>query len=226
MNKKLLKGYILLFLVLLLYLTITVPIPKTAVFWMACGFSALAFLAQIYTLHTVIGQEIVMKDRALDFPKLRISVLYLIIQFVVSLILMNAAAQIPVWTAAAIEVGILLLAAAGFYAVEAACAEVKRQNGQNQQNMENMQRIKERLSRLILHCEQEEIQKSLRKLADEIQFANPTPTDCAQEIEEEITSLLTEIEAASLADDADTVHALCHNMMGLLKERDSICKNK
>lgn len=225
-RKKLLIGYVLLFLVLALYVTVTVPFPKTVIFWIACGFSAPAFLAQINTLHTVIGQDIEMKDRALDFPKLRISVLYFIIQFAVSLLFMKFSAQIAVWAAVAIEIGILLLAVLGFYAVEAACAEVNRQNGQIQKNMAQMQLMKERLNRLVLHCEWEEIRKKLQALADDMQYANPTSTDNAQEVENEMTTLLTEIEDASLAGEADTVFSLCDRMTGLLNERDSVCKNK
>lgn len=225
-RKKLLIGYILLFLVLAFYIAVTVPFPKTVIFWIACLFTAPAFLAQIYTLHTIIGQEIEMKDRALDFPKLRISVLYFIIQFAASLLLMNFAARIAVWAAAAIELGILLLAAIGFYAVEAACTEVRRQDTQMQDTLANMQSLKERINSLIPHCDQEQMQDRVHRLADEMQYYNPTSTKDSLEIENEMADLLTQIEDRLLASDADNVSVLCDCMTELLKEREKICKSR
>lgn len=226
MRKRLLKGYFLIFLALILYLTVIVPFPKTVIFWIAFGFSVPVFLAQVITLHKIVKQDILPKDRALDFPRLRISALYSIIQFAVSLLLMKFAVQIPVWAAAAIEVVVLLIAVVGFYAVEAACAEVLRQHAQTRDNKDSMRDMKERLNRLILHCDQEQVKNRLRKLADEMRYANPASTDSPSEIENEMKLLLTEIEDLSLAEDADTVFSLCDRMDALLQERDRICKDR
>lgn len=226
MNRRVLKGYVLIFLVLVLYTAVIVPFPKSAIFWIASGFSVPAFIAQIHTLHAIVRQDAAMKDRALDFPRIRISAIYLIVQFAASLVLMKFFAHISVFAAIAAEVVILLAAIVGFYAVEAACKEVIRQKAETQKSTAQMLEFRERLNRLVLHCDQEELLTNLRKLADEMQFYNPTSTDSSLEIEKEIESLLTEIEDASLAGDTDAVSALCNRMTGLLKERDRICKDK
>lgn len=226
MNRRLLKGYVLIFLVLVLYTAVAVSFPKTVIFWIASGFSVPVFFAQIYTLHTIVRQDIEMKDRALDFPRLRISALYSIVQFAAGFLLMKFAASLSVFTAIVIEVGILLLAVVGFYAVEAACAEVSRQNATMRKKTAWMHELKERLNRLTLHCEQEEIRKRLRALADEMPFYHPASTDGSSAIENEITSLFTELEEVSLAGDENTVFAFCERMTGLLKERDRICKDR
>lgn len=225
-RKTLLKGYVLIFLVLILYITVTVPFKKTVIFWIAFGFSVPAFLAQIYTLHTIVRQEIAMKDRTLDFPKLRISILYLIIQLAVSLLLMNFAGRIAVWAAAAAEVAVLLLAVVGFFAVEAACAEVNRQNEQMSGKTAQMQLIKEQIDRLILHSDEEGIKKRLLRLAEELKYSTPVSADSTQETEDDMVSVLAQIEEGTLAGDADTVFVLCDRMTGLLKERERIFKNR
>lgn len=225
-RKTLLKGYVLIFLVLILYITVTVPFKKTVIFWIAFVFSVPAFLAQIYTLHTIVRQEIAMKDRTLDFPKLRISILYLVIQLAVSLLLMNFAGRIAVWAAAAAEAAILLLAVVGFFAVEAACAEVNRQNEQMSGKTAQMQLIKEQIDRLILHSDEEGIKKRLLRLAEELKYSTPVSADSTQETEDDMVSVLAQIEEGTLAGDADTVFVLCDRMTGLLKERERIFKNR
>lgn len=226
MRKRLLKGYVLVFLVLILYITVIISFPKTVMFWIAAGFTVPAFFAQLFTLSRIDKQAGTMKDRALDFPKLRISVLYLAVQLSASLLLMLFAAKIPVFAAAAIEIIILLAAVAGFFAVEAACAEIIRQNAKTRDAAAFLLDLKERLNRLILHCGQERFLTELRRLAEEIQFSHPLSAENTQEIEEEIASLLTELENAALAENADTVSALCSRMTALFKERDRIIKDR
>lgn len=226
MNKRLIKGYILIILVWLLYIMLTVPLPKTIIFWIAAGFSVPVLFAQIITLHTIDRPDTLMRNRALDYPRLRISLLYTGVQFAAGLLLMKFAVWIPIWAAAAIETAILLLAVAAFYAVEAACAEVIRQKEQMQDAMAGMQNFQEKINRLLLHCDQEPIQNRLHKLADETRYYSPTSTDDSLEIENEAASLLTELEDCVLANDADTVLILCDQITELLRERDRICKDK
>lgn len=225
MNRRLIKGYILIFLILVLYVTVTVPFPQNAVFWIAFGFSVPVFLAQIFTLHTICRQDMQMKDRALDFPRLRITVCYLVVQAAVSLLLMKFSVQIPIYAAVFVETAVLLIAVLGFYAVETACAEVIRQHAKQQDETAAMQRFQAQLNRLIYHCEGEEIRSRLRKLTEEMRFCNPVSTETSLEMEAEMASLLTEIEDVSLAQDMDAVLTLCNRMTELLQERDRICKN-
>ena len=220
------KGIFLIFLIWILYITVTFPFPKTTVFWITFGFCVPVLWTQIFTLQTVCRQDILMKDRALDFPRLRIVVFYSVIQFAASLFLMGFSERVPVYAAVFIETTILLIAVVGFYAVRTACKEVISQNARRQDNTANLQRFQEQLNRLMLHCENEQIQKGLCKLIEEMRFCNPTSTENAQEIENEIAILLNEIEDVSLSQDADMVFSLCERMTGLLKERDRICKNK
>lgn len=226
MSKRVLKGYILIFLVFVLYVTLTVFFPKTAIFWIAATFTVPAFFAQLFTLHRIDREDSLIKDRALDFPKLRISALYLIVQLAVSMLLMAFAAKIHVLAAAAIEVAVLLSAVAGFYAVEAACAEIVRQNAQTRERTKNMQALKERLNLLLAHCDQEQIQAGLRGLADEMKYCNPSSTDGSLEIESEIAALFLELEETALSGESDTAVSLCDRITGLFRERDKICKCK
>lgn len=226
MNKRLVKGYVLIILVWLLYGILTVSLPKTTIFWIAAGFSVPVLFAQILTLHAIGRPDTLMKNRALDYPKLRVCLLYTGIQFAAGLLLMKFAVWIPIWAAAAIETAVLLLAVTAFYAVEAACAEVVRQKEQMQDAMAGMQNFREKINRLLLHCDQEAVQQRLRTLADEMRYCSPTSTDGSLEIERETASLLTELEDCVLANDTDTVLILCDQITALLRERDRICKDK
>lgn len=224
MGKKLLKGYILIVLVFIIYVMAVIPFPKTAVFWTAFAFSLAAFLAQAYTLYTIMKSQAAIKDRIYDFPLIRISALYLAVQLLTSLLLMGFSAKIPVFAAVLVEMVILAAAVMGFFAVGAVRKEILSQDIQLKKKLAGMEELRSRVHLLISRCGEGQIRELLQKLAEEIRYSNPVSGEYSEEIEEEIAVLLEEVEAAALDGDVENTAEFCTQMKGLLRERDRICK--
>ncbi len=225
MNRiKYLRGYIPIAFVFLIYNIATIPFVKNIVFLIAYFFSVTAILMQVYMLHEMAKSQVLIKDRVYDFPMFRISVLYLIVQITASLLLMGFSAKIPVFAAVLIEMVILAVAVMGFCAARAARTEALRQDAQLEEKLIKMKELQARINLLISQCEEAQIQEILRKLAEEIHYSNPLSKEITEEIEEEISVLFTEIEAAALDGDTDNTFGLCERITGLLRERDRICK--
>ena len=225
MRKKLIRGYILIAFVLIIYITAVTPFPKTAVFGIALGFSLPSFLAQIYTLHAVMKNQALIKDRLYDFPVIRVSVLYLAAQLCASLLLMGFADKLPVFAAVIIEMVILAAAVMGLYAIGSARTEAVRQDVQLKREMTKMKEMQAQVNLLISQCREGQVRDMLGKLSEEIRYSSPLSGEASEEIEEEIAVLLTEIEAAALDEDVENVAQLYDRMTGLLRERDRICKD-
>lgn len=224
MKRKLMRGYILLALVCVIYGIAMVPFPKNAVWGTVLVYSVVAVLAQGYTLHVMFRETALIKDRVYDFPMLRISVLYLIVQFAVSLALMGLAHKIPYYAVLLTETVILAAAVTGFYAVGAARKEIDRQDGQTQDDLAWMKQIQSRVILLGSRCGDGEIRQIVQKLSEEIRYSNPVSNDVTKEMEEEIESLLQEAEAAVLEEDVENTRLWCHQITDLLRERDRIRK--
>ncbi len=224
MGKKLLKGYILIVLVFIIYVVAAIPFLKTDVFWAAFAFSLAAFWAQAYTLHTIMKSQTAIKDRIYDFPLIRISALYLAIQLLASLLLMGFSAKVPVFVAVLIEMVILAVAVMGFFAVGAVQKEIIRQDIQLKKKLAGMEELRTRVQLLISRCGEGQIRELLQKLAEEVRYSNPVSEGNSEEIEEEIAVLFGEVEAAALDGDLENTEELCTQMKGLLRERDRICK--
>ena len=224
MGKKLLKGYILIVLVFIIYVVAAMPFSKTGVFWATFAFSLVAFLAQAYTLHTIMKSQAPIKDRIYDFPLIRISALYLAVQLLVSLLLMRFSVKVSLFTAVLIEMVILAAAVMGFLAVGAVQKEMISQEMQLKKKLAGMEELQSRVHLLISRCGEGQIRELLQKLAEEIRYSNPVSGEYSEEIEEEIAVLLGEVEAAALDGDVENTAELCTQLKGLLKERDRICK--
>ncbi len=225
MRKKYLRGYILLLLVFLIYQIAVVPFAKNIVFWIAYFFSVFAIVMQAFMLREIMKSQALIKDRIYDFPVFRISILYLLVQVITGLILMGLSDKVPVFVAALTEMVILTVAVMGFYAAEAAQTEAVRQDAQQHREFAQMEELQTRVNLLIGQCEDGKTGEILHKLEEEIHYSNPLSKESTREIEEEITVLLSEIEAAALDADAEAVSSLCKRMTGLLRERDRICKH-
>lgn len=226
MKKESLRGYILLAFVFVIYLVATIPFPKTVVFWIAFSFSLLAILSQLYTIRVLKNGKARIKDKFYEFPLLRISVLYLIIQIGVSILLMLFSEVVPVFAAVLAEVILMALAAVGCFAVEAAGREVIRQETEIKRELAKMEELQEQIRRLIAQCDEGKRKEILQRLAEEVRYSNPVSNDSSEDIEEEITVLFSEIEERILDDDLENAEALCDRMRGLLRERDRICGHR
>ncbi len=223
-KKKYLRGFILIALIFLIYNLAVVPFESNAVFWIAYFFSVFAIFMQAFMLQRIVKSQTLIKDRIYEYPMFRISVLYLILQMITGLVLMALSVRIPVFAAAMIEAVILAVAVMGFYAAESAQAEVVRQDMQLHHELVKMEELQTRVNLLLGQCEKGKIREDIKKLAEEIRYSNPLSRECSEEIEEEITVLFTEIEAAALDADMENVSCLCGRMTELLRERDRICK--
>ncbi len=226
MGKKSLYSYVLLVLVFIIYVAATMPFPKTNIFWIAFAFSLVAFFSQIYTIHILMKGQAHIKYRIYDYPLLRVSVLYLIIQIGVSLLLMSFSGKVPVFAAVLVEVILLAVAVAANFAVQAAGGEIIRQDMQLKRELLKMEELQERINQLIVQCDEGQMKEILKKLGDEVRYSNPVSGDISEEIEDEITVLVSEIEERVLDGDLGNVTELCSRMRGLLKERDRICRHR
>lgn len=197
---------------------------KNIAFGIIFAFSLLAILAQIYTVHTVMKSQLSAKDRVYDFPMIRVSILYLLIQLLASVLMVAFSAKIPVIAAIIIEIVILAIAVIAFYAVKVTQKEILRQDAQLKKELSKMEELQTRINLLISQCEEEQIRAVIQKLSEEVRYSNPISGDISEEIETELDVLFTDIETRALAGDVENTIELSRRMKGLLRERDRICK--
>ena len=225
MGRKLLRGSILIALLFVIYVASTAPFVKTTVFWIAFCFSLPAFLLQFYTLYVVMKKRVLIKGRIYDFPLVRISALYLAVQFVCSLLLMGFAEKIPVFAAIIVETAVLLVAIGGVFAVETVKEEAVGQEAQAKISLEKMEGFRTRIHLLVSRLDEGQIKEMLQRLEEEVQYSNPVSKSESEEIEDEIAVLLEEAEAMALEEDVENTKVLCERVVELLRERDRICKH-
>lgn len=200
-----------------------VPFAKTGVFWIAYLFMFIAAILQIYIFHMSFAGDTDAKSRFYGFPIAKIGFVYLLVQLAVSLIEMAAAAAIPVWAVAVINVILLAAALIGCIASNTMKEEIERQDIQLKEKVSNMRALQSLSSALVGQCSDPELRETLRQMAERFRFSDPISSEKTEELEAELQKQMNEIQKAVIDKDNGAVKELCDRILSVLKERNRIC---
>ncbi len=222
--KQLMIGGIAL--VLFLVLTLAIPFPKTAAYWIAFVFGLIAVAAQAYVMKTAFNKGEPVKSKFYGYPIARIGVIYLAVQLAVSFLLMalGFAFKVPVWAALVVCVLILGVSAIGFIAADIMRDEVERQDAQLKTDVKAMRALQSKTASLAGLCADEETKKALTDLAEKFRYSDPVSSDATAALETDLTAAVDELQAAVVDSDNAAAKQLCVKIEAALAERNRLCK--
>ena len=76
---------------------------------------------------------------------------------------------------------------------------------------------------LVNQCADEDLKKTLKKIADDLRFSDPVSSGATAALEDELRRQLADIQQAVVDGDTEGAKALCGKMMGNLAERNRVC---
>lgn len=225
MNKNILRSCAVLLLLLAVFCVVAfaAPFGHTAVFWLGFGFGAFALLFQLYIVYAsrVNGDA---RSRFYGFPVLRVGACFLAAQMVASLAEMALARNLPAWPVLIVNTVLAALMLIGCITVEAVRDEALRQDAQVRRNTGGMRELQSLAASLAEACEEEELKKPLRELADALRYSDPVSSEQTELPEAQLRSRLEAIREGLAGGDSENVRRLCAKAMGDLAERNRICK--
>lgn len=228
MEKRNVKQLVIGGIALALYLVITlaVPFPRTAAYWVAFVFGLIAIAAQAYVMRAAFDQGEPVKSKFYGYPIARIGIIYLVLQIVVSLLIMalGFAFKVPAWAALIVCVLLLGVSAIGFIAADIMRDEVERQDAALKANVKTMRALQSKAASVAGLCADEETKKTLTALADQFRYSDPVSSDAVAGIEADLVSAVDELQTAVVDGDLAAAKQLCGKIEAKLNERNRICK--
>ena len=228
MEKRNVKQLIIGGIALALYLVITlaVPFPRTAAYWVAFVFGLIAIAAQAYVMRAAFDHGEPVKSKFYGYPIARIGVIYLVLQIIVSLLIMalGFAFKVPAWVALIVCVLLLGVSAIGFIAADIMRDEVERQDAALKANVKTMRALQSKAASVAGLCADEETKKTLTALADKFRYSDPVSSDAVAGIEADLVSAVDELQTAVVDGDLAAAKQLCSKIEAKLNERNRICK--
>ena len=223
MKKNTVRGMILLAVVAAVFslIAFVLPVEKTAVFWIAYGCGLVAVLFQLYIFKISFDGD--AKSRFYGFPIARVGVYYLVVQLIFSLAEIALASIIPLWAAVIVNALLLALAVIGCVTTDAMRDEIIRQDVQLKKDVSRMRELQSLAASMLSQCNDEELKKTVKKIADELRFSDPVSSDATAELEEDMRSQMKDIQQAIAEGDTEGVKTLIGKLCENLAERNRIC---
>ncbi|MCH5257064.1 MAG: hypothetical protein J1D87_07205 [Lachnospiraceae bacterium] len=225
MKKNIIRGYIILAIIFVLFSVITIAIPfqkNNANFWLAYIFTIIAIAFQIYVFKLAFSNK-ELKSKFYGFPIARIGVIYLILQMILSILEMALSTVIPIWVSIILNMVVVSFAGIGCIATDAMKEEIEKQDEQLQKNVTNMRTLQS-LTLSLVNQADNKTKRVIQDLADEFRYSDPV--SCAQSIslENELSNMVNELQKALIDNDFESAGVICTKVSGVLSERNRVCK--
>ena len=224
-NKIRVIAFAAIALVVFNVIAFVIPIPKSAVFWVAYIFGMLAIAAQLLFMNVAFSGKEDIRSKFYGFPIARIGVIYGACQLLLSLAAMALGAFIPVWVPVVVFVIIAAAAGVGLISTDMVREEIEKQDEKLVKDVSRMRSLQSKMNVLISQTDAGgELKTARDKLADEIKYSDPVSSSATEQIEDELNFNIEELQKAIV--DGDNVSALtiCKKTSGILAERNRLCK--
>ena len=224
-KKNTIRGWILIAVLFAAFTAIAfvIPFEKTTVFWVAYCCGVIAILFQIYIFWTSFSGKGDARSRFYGFPIARLGIYYLVAQLIVSIIEIALAKFIPLWVVVLVNILLFVLAVVGCITAETMRDEIVRQDSQIKKRVANIRELQSLSSSIANQCNDEELRKKLKKLADEFRYSDPVTSDKTAEMEVDMAAQRKDIQQAVVDGDFVAAKSLCGKALDCLRERNRIC---
>lgn len=219
MNKQNIRGYAILGIsfVLLSVLVFALPMEKTAAFWVAYAFTAVAFGAQIVIGRLALGREKTLKSWFLGFPIIHVGWVYLTVQCI-ACVVFTLLSGLPLWSAVVACVFIAGISSLCLLTTEAAVSEVKRVEAKVQKKVFYIRSLQTEAELLAERETEPEVKTALEALAEKIRYSDPMSSPQFAELEGCILLKMEELKTAQ------NKLPIITDLVALLDERNKKCK--
>lgn len=178
-----------------LVLALVIPFARTAVYWIALGCTAAMFGVCALAFARAFRKDDQLESKLLGWPIFKVGYTALIAQVIVGFALMALAALCPVLAAALAEVAVFAATVVCLTVKDAAREAVTAAVVKVTDNTAAWKAIRARANQVAAETGHPDI----KKLAEDIRYADPTPTAMDEDIAQMLETLSSYADAANIA---------------------------
>lgn len=194
-NKNMAYAVLGIAFVLFNVIAFAVPTAKTATFWIAYVFTAVAFASQIAIWKFAFKGADTLKSKFLGIPLISVGIKYLIVQIIAFAIFM-ALPLTATWIAIVVCALILGVSAICLIGTETGREEINRVEEKVEKKAFYIKSLQVDVEMLAIAETNTDIKVALAKLAEKIRFSDPMSNETLVDLETEITAKVKELKTA------------------------------
>lgn len=170
-------------LVVALVLMVLIPFSRTASWWIAAGCTVLMFLLAAWTFYAAFRKD-GLESKIQGWPIFKVGAVALAVQVVLGFALMGLAALCPAWVTVLAEVLIFAVTGICLTVKDAARVVVSQSEARMEDSTAAWKVIRQKANALAASGDAD-----MKRLAEEIRFADPMPTSIDGEIAAQVDAL-------------------------------------
>lgn len=175
-------------------LAFLIPFTKNVVFWIAFACTLGMFGVSAWAFSRAFAKDETIESKLLGWPIFKVACTALIVQIIVGFTLMGLANLCPVWVAALVEIIVFTVTAFCMTVKDAIRETVAAAEAKVTDNTAAWKAIRARANAVAAETGHPDI----RKLAEEIRYADPMPTSMDGEIAEMLETLSSYADASNI----------------------------
>lgn len=181
-------------LVVAIALMAVIPFARTAAWWVGAVCTVLMFALSAYAFTMAFRKDGKLESKLLGWPIFKVGYTALIAQIIVGGIIMSIAFLCPVWAAIIAELIVFAVTGVALTVKDAAREVVTQSEANVTDNTAAWKAIRARANAIAAETGHPDI----KKLAEEIRYADPTPTSMDGEIAQMLETLSSYADAENI----------------------------
>ena len=194
-NKGMAYAVLAIAFVLSNVIAFSVPTVKSATFWVAYVFTAVAFASQIAIWKFAFKGADTLKSKFLGIPLISVGITYLIVQIVAFAVFM-ALPLAASWIAIVVCALILGISATCLIGTETSREEINRVEEKVEKKVFYIKSLQVDIEMLASNETDADTKVELTKLAEKIRFSDPISNEVLADLEAEIATKVKELKTA------------------------------
>ena len=212
-------------LILFSILFFVAPFPKTAATIISYSFLVVSAALSAFLTFRAFDNNTEIKSKVYGFPIFKVGIITFVLQLVFTLLVFIIASfvSVPVWASVVIPLFIIGFGCIGAIVAESVRTETNRQDKEIRTQTEKITYFRLDIENIVALCKNEELRKAVSKLAEDIRYSDPVSSDATAEMEEKISSAITDLERLVTADDSTAMDKAAE-IGRMLSDRNRRCK--
>ena len=225
---KIYFAIVAILVVMVSVVAFVIPFEKKsyATFIMSYVGILIALLAQGYVAYLIFKKSSSLKSKIYGIPVIRVSVMYLLIQFIASFVIIaiNAFVFVPVFVPVVVFVVLGGFAAIGILITSAAKGIIENIEKEEKQRTAFLNNFKIEVESLNNKSSDEALNKDIYKFIEKVKYSDPMSSDKIVDVENEINEKYLELKDLVLNNNIDEAKKALVEINDLMDKRNRICK--
>lgn len=207
-------------------LFVLIPFDKQAVSWIAYAFAMVALFGNLVIDWVAFRNAKTLKSKFYGFPIFRLSIIYVCVQLVISIvfIIVGAFVEVPFWASLLASLLLVALTAIGTIVGDNLRDAIERIEEKGADSTKRFIALQNRVSDICDKCGNDGLKAKIQELVEKFKYGDPVSSDATKEVEDSISEQLEILDGLVVAGDVEKVCESIKTIMNLLSTRSRLCK--